>query len=72
MHTPHGSPRQARRYALTAMSEAHIRNVVVYLALRDGVHGPMTRPGCSGFTNPEWLRPCAAELTLRQRMTCNG
>lgn len=49
------------------MADDHIKNVMGYLATGDGQYGPMTRPGCSGFSNAEWLQLCAAELTRRHR-----
>lgn len=67
MHTPHWVTATGEQIPLTTMSEDHIRNVMVYLTLGDGAHGPMVRTGCSGFANSEWLRLCAVELARRRR-----
>jgi len=49
------------------MSSDHIRNATNYLRVGTGEYGPMLRPGCSGFTNGEWLLLFAAELLRRSR-----
>ena len=53
---------------LTRMTSAHIRAVLRYIQLGDGNRGPLLRPSCSGFTNSEWARLCACELTRRARL----
>lgn len=50
---------------LGQMSTAHILNVLRYLRTGDGEYGPMVRPGCSGFTNAEWMQLLEAELRYR-------
>jgi hypothetical protein len=67
MNTPAWVTASGEHIPLGSMAEDHIKNVMRYLLAGDGDHGPMTRPGCSGFTNGEWLRLCAAELTRRHR-----
>jgi hypothetical protein len=67
MRTPEWVTACGGHIRLAEMSDDHIRNVVSYLALGDGVYGPMLRPGCGGFANSEWLQLCAVELAKRQR-----
>jgi hypothetical protein len=52
---------------LSAMSSLHIRNVIVYIERGTGELGDLSRPGCGGFTNGEWLLLCRAELFRRSR-----
>ena len=52
---------------LSEMSNEHVRAVLRYLHAGDGDKGPMLRPGCSGFTNGEWLLLLAAELRRRAK-----
>lgn len=54
---------------LGAMSTPHILNARTYLITGTGPFGPMLRPGCSGFTNQEWIRLFEAELLLRARLS---
>ena len=67
MRTPEWITARGEHIALQNMTDEHIRNVRGYLAIGDGVHGPMLRQGCSGFSNAEWLRLCACELLRRRR-----
>jgi hypothetical protein len=53
--------------ALALMPSDHIRNAANYLRVGTGEYGPMLRPGCSGFTNAEWLHLFSAELARRSR-----
>lgn len=47
---------------LGLMSTAHVRNCIAFL-----LSGQMVRPGCSGFTNAEWLMIFRCELVKRIR-----
>jgi hypothetical protein len=49
------------------MPSDHVRNAANYLRVGTGEYGPMLRPGCSGFTNAEWLQLFSAELARRSR-----
>lgn len=50
---------------LSHMSTAHIVNVLRYLHAGGGEHGRMTRTGCSGFSNDEWVQLLQTELSRR-------
>jgi hypothetical protein len=65
MQTPLWICADATPVRLSEMSVAHVVNVLRYLHAGDGEYGPMTRSGCSGFTNGEWLQLLQAELRLR-------
>ena len=67
MRTPEWVTARGERIALRNMSAEHIKNVMRYLVIGQGEHGPMLREGCSGFSNSEWLRLCACELLRRRR-----
>jgi hypothetical protein len=67
MHTPDWVTASGEHIPLANMTDDHVRNVMRYLVKGDGEFGPMVRPGCSGFTNDEWRRLCAVELTRRSR-----
>lgn len=67
MQTPEWVTASGEHIPLANMSDDHVRNVMLYLQVGDGEFGPMVRPGCSGFTNAEWLHLCAAELSRRAR-----
>jgi hypothetical protein len=57
---------------LSAMSSLHIRNVLSYIERGTGEFGDLSRPGCNGFTNAEWMLLCRAELIRRSRRTKQG
>jgi hypothetical protein len=67
MKTPNWVTACGDQLPLANMSDEHVHKVVLYLTLGDGEHGLMLRTGCNGFSNAEWLRLCAVELTRRQR-----
>lgn len=67
MQTPDWECADGTLIPLSAMSTEHIRNVRIYLLDGTGELGPMRRTGCSGFTNPEWLRLLDAELCRRSK-----
>src|SRR4051812_4800820 len=68
MQTPAWVTNDGRAISLSTMTTAHVQNVLAYLHAGDGERGPLLRPGCSGFTNAEWLVLMAAELTRRARL----
>lgn len=53
---------------LAEMSTEHVRAALRYLHAGSGDKGPMLRPGCSGFTNEEWVT--LLEVELRRRACC--
>jgi hypothetical protein len=65
METPLWICSDSTAVRLSEMSTAHVRNALLYLQAGTGEYGPMLRPGCSGFTNSEWLRLFEAELRRR-------
>jgi hypothetical protein len=67
MKTPDWICADGTHVNLNAMSSQHVRNVVDYIVRGTGDLGDLSRPGCSGFTNDEWLLLCQSELTLRAR-----
>lgn len=67
MKTPQWVTSSGERVALAQMSDAHVQAVMRYLTTGDGEYGRMERPGCSGFSNAEWVQLCAAELLRRAR-----
>lgn len=67
MVTPAWICADGRAVFLSAMSNSHIHNARTYLLTGDGPHGPMLRPGCSGFTNAEWVVLFESELLMRSR-----
>jgi hypothetical protein len=62
MKTPQWITAAGDYIPLAQMSTEHAKNVMVYILRGDGPHGPLRRPGCSGFTTSEWLELCKAEL----------
>ena len=50
---------------LGVMSTPHIVNAMAYLLLGTGPEGPMLRPGCSGYSNREWILLFETELRRR-------
>lgn len=69
METPEWIRADGTLIRLSEMSTEHVMNVQRYLREGTGEFGPMVRPGCSGFTNSEWLLLLGAELLRRrQRM----
>jgi len=54
---------------MSAMQTSHIYNALRYIQQGTGNFGPLTRHGCSGFTNREWERLFQAELVVRARVT---
>ena len=67
MQTPFWICADATPVRLNEMSTEHVRAVLRYLHVGAGDKGPMLRPGCSGFTNAEWLRLLEVELRRRSR-----
>jgi hypothetical protein len=67
MRTPYWVTARNEHIQLSAMTTMHILAALDYLRTGSGVYGPMTRPGCSGFTNPEWEHLFRTELTKRSR-----
>lgn len=67
MNTPDWVTASGEHISLASLSDDHIRNVMRYLEAGDGEFGAMLRPGCSGFSNAEWLRLCAVELKRRNQ-----
>ncbi len=55
MQTPAWICADGRAVPISAMSNLHIQSARTYLLTGDGAQGPMLRPGCSGFTNAEWV-----------------
>lgn len=55
MQTPNWICADGRPVPLGLMTTRHIRNAYEYLQRGTGVLGVMARPGCSGFSNREWL-----------------
>jgi len=69
MLTPDWECADGTTVRLGNMSTSHILNARVYLLTGTGPHGPMLRPGCSGFSNREWIWLFEAELLRRSRMS---
>lgn len=67
MLTPEWECADGTAVRLGSMSTSHILNARCYLLTGTGPYGPMLRPGCSGFTNREWIRLFDAELLRRSR-----
>lgn len=67
MKTPLWICNDASEIAISQMSDEHIVNVLRYLRDGDGDRGPMVRPGCSGFSNAEWIQLLTSELRRRAR-----
>jgi hypothetical protein len=67
MKTPEWTTAGGDAIPLSEMSTKHIQNVLIYIARGTGEHGPLTRPGCAGFSTGEWVALCRAELTRRSR-----
>ena len=55
------------RIVATMVAIGDIRNAMHCIQVGNGRLGPLLRPGCSAFTNAEWLRLMAAELTRLAR-----
>lgn len=69
MQTPDWECADGNTVRLGSMTTSHILNARVYLLTGTGPHGPMVRPGCSGFSNREWIWLFEAELLRRSRMS---
>lgn len=67
MLTPEWECADGTTVRLGAMSTSHIVNAREYLLTGTGPYGPMLRPGCSGFSNCEWIRLFETELLRRAR-----
>lgn len=67
MQTPDWIDGYGRPIPLATMSSSHIRNAMRYIQAGNGHLGPLLRPGCSGFTNGEWILLMATELMRRAR-----
>jgi hypothetical protein len=67
MLTPEWECADGTTVRLRLMSTSHILNARQYLLTGTGPYGPMLRPGCSGFSNLEWIRLFEAELLLRSK-----
>lgn len=65
MQTPEWICADGTPVRLSEMSTEHVMNVQRYLRAGTGEYGPMLRPGCSGFTNAEWLVLLEAEVRRR-------
>lgn len=68
MLTPKWECADGTTVRLGAMSTSHIVNARDYLLTGTGPYGPMLRPGCSGFSNAEWIQLFEVELLRRSRM----
>lgn len=68
MLTPKWVTAAGEEIRLGLMTSDHVRAVIRYLRVGNGDLGPMTRPGCAGFTNAEWILLCACELARRARL----
>lgn len=69
MLTPEWECADGTTVRLGAMCTSHIVNARKYLLTGTGPYGPMLRPGCSGFSNLEWIRLFDVELLRRFRQT---
>jgi hypothetical protein len=69
MQTPQWIRADGTAIRMSAMQTSHVYNALRYIQQGTGNLGPLTRHGCSGFTNGEWERLFQAELVLRARMT---
>lgn len=69
MLTPAWECHDGSTVCLSSMTTLHILNARVYLLTGNGPHGPMLRPGCSGFSNREWVWLFEAELLRRSRVS---
>lgn len=67
MRTPDWVTANREYIPLSSMTSGHILGALKYVIEGDGEYGPMTRNGCSGFTNAEWILLFRTELLRRSR-----